>query len=172
MVGLSPWTVGRYSSVVVRSRSDKIKAIIGKETCISIDSFQFTGKTATPAGAVNGQENGAQVRRGPSKNLSRRRTSQSSCGRSRRNKMKIRHFRGYALRKWHLSKKWPRSLFWVAARRSKVRFAPTSFYPYGAKRHHLPALLLLPSKSNPLSLGFDLVLGTKLRVSIAPIAMR
>ena len=34
-----------------------------------------------------------------SKNLSRRKASQSSCGRSRRNQMKIRHFRGHAPRK-------------------------------------------------------------------------
>ena len=40
----------------MRSRFDKIKAIIGKETYISIDSFQFIVKIATPAGAVNGQD--------------------------------------------------------------------------------------------------------------------
>ena len=35
-------------------------------------------------------------------------------------------------------------------RRSKVRFAPTSFYACGKKRRHPPASLLLLSKPNPL----------------------
>ncbi len=40
--------------------------------------------------------------------------------------------------------------------RSKVRFAPTPFYAYGRKRRHPHAPLLLLSKLNPLTLGFNL----------------
>ena len=42
----------------MQSRSDKIKAIIGRETHISIDSFQFTGKIANPTEAVKVEMNG------------------------------------------------------------------------------------------------------------------
>ena len=45
-----------------------------------------------------------------------------------------------------------------APRRSKVRFAPTSFYAHGKKDRRPPAPLLLLSKSQPLALGCDLVL--------------
>ena len=47
-------------------------------------------------------------------------------------------------------------------RRSKVRFAPTSFYARGKKDVIRPAPLLLLSKSQPLALGRDLILGANL----------
>ena len=51
------------------------------------------------AGPVTGQRGfaaGHWAALSLSKNLPRRKASQSSCGRSRRNRMKIRHFRGHA----------------------------------------------------------------------------
>ena len=48
-------------------------------------------------------------------------------------------------------------------RRSKVRFAPTSFFAFGKKRRHPSASLPLFSKANPLPLGFGLGFHTDLQ---------
>ena len=60
-----------------------------------------------------------------------------------------------------------------APRGRKVRFATTFFYTHGpmAKKTHPPAPLLLLSKSQPLMLGCDLVLGANLEAA-ASILLR
>ena len=53
--------------------------------------------------------------------------------------------------------------------RCKQHIACDGLFHFIAKAHHTLILLLLPSKPNPLPLGFGLVLGTKLRAGIDPV---